>query len=418
MHDDEPIDTRVARIHELMGDGSDVRSWDGPVGRVHLVTRPDDVKEAYHRTHFVRPEFAMQLGGRGLIFNDGMLWREHRRIAQPYFHERVMDRYVLAVEGTVRGFTERLGVFADSGEPFDLIEETIRFTIRTLYTAIFGVDLEPDHATGELMTRYFDAVGEVSLSVVMPGQPIPSEALARLGEVRREIESEIQRFIEVRRTSATESDDLIGAFSRELPPEDLTEEILSFFLAGGETTSNLLTWLFLLLDAAPSEREGVEDELDSVLGDGPIEHSMLAALPHMQSVVGEAMRLFPPVWVTSRQATCDTTLNGREISAKDWILVCIYLVHRNPNLWDDPHAFLPRRFREQPAGPERYAFVPFGGGRHLCIGKHFAALESMFAAAMALRSFRFERADNSPLSPWPGLTLKPQGRVPMLVHRR
>lgn len=418
MHKNESFDTRVARIHQMMGDGSDLRSWDGTMGRVHLVTSPEDVRETYHREHYARSEFMTQLGGNGLIFNDGTVWRQHRRIAQPYFHERVMERYASSMADTVRGFADRIGSFADSGEPFDLVAEMVRFTIRTLYSAIFGVELAPDHETGDLMTRYFDSVGEVSLAVVTPGEPIPSEALARLVEVRHEIDAEIARIIEIRGAAGTEADDLIGALGRELSPEALRDEILTFFLAGGETTSNLLTWLFLLLDGNSSEREGVENELDSVPGDGPLDFKCLSTLPRLQSVVQEAMRLFPPVWLTSRQAMCDTTMNGREISAKDWILVCIYLVHRNPNLWDDPHAFRPDRFREQPTGPERYAFIPFGEGRHLCIGKHFGELESMLATATILRSFRIIRADDALLSPWPGLTLKPSGRVSMLATRR
>ena len=280
------------------------------------------------------------------------------------------------------------------------------------------MDLSPDHEIGDLLTRYFDSVGEVTLAVLAPGNPIPSAALARLTKVRREIDQEIDRILDNRVATGAAEDDLIGAFDSQIQREDLKDEILTFFLAGAETTSNLLTWLFILLDSDQSELQAVEQELDSVLGKREVEVSDLRELPRLQAVINETMRLYPPVWLTSRQATCDTTLNGREISAMDWVLVCIYLVHRNPRIWDDPHAFRPERFRHQVDGPERHAFIPFGGGRHLCIGKHFAAIESMLVAARILQSFRLERVNEKPLAPWAGLTLKPTGEVPMKVQRR
>jgi len=388
------------------------------MGRVHLVSNTADVREAYHRKEFVRSDFVAQIGGKGLIFSDGDTWREHRRIAQPFFHERVMDRYLPGMNDAVDGFIERLGSHADSGSPVDIIDEAVRFTVRTLYASVFNVELPADHGLGILLTSFFDAVGEVTLALYSPDTIVPSDALQKFVEIRTLMYEEVDRLLDERGPGGESADDMIGAMGRSMSREALRDEIITFFLAGGETTSNLLTWLCLLLADHPDELHRVQREVDDAAGNASDEFASITSMPHLQATVNETMRLFPPVWLTSRQAVSDTEINGRAMAANDWILVCIYLLHRNPSLWEDPHRFRPSRFTDSSTTIDRYAFVPFGEGRHLCIGKHFGIMEAMLGASRALQGFTFERAVESPLDPWPGLTLKPRGRAMMHVRTR
>lgn len=213
-------------------------------------------------------------------------------------------------------------------------------------------------------------------------------------------------------------DDLVGSFQKKIDPELLKDEIQTFFLAGAETTSNLMSWLILLLEAGKTEQARVVKEVDSAVSGDRCQPEEIADMPFLRAVMDETMRLYPPVWLPTRQVTRDTMLNGREVAAKDWFFVCVYLLHRNHNLWEDPHLFRPDRFLVDKDEIARYAYAPFGGGRHLCIGKHFAELETMLLTATLLKKFRFERVDDIPLDPWPGLTLKPSVDVPMRAYRR
>jgi cytochrome P450 len=355
-----------------------------------------------------------------MIWSDGDDWRENRRLAQPLFHERVMGRYAHGITTGIDGLIERLDGRVASGEPFDLYEEMIRFTLRTLYLSVFNQKLPIDHDKGELMTSFFDVVGKVFWSLLYSpmGMTLDS-SITRLKDVRALVDREIDEIIRLSAERALdEQDDLIKAFVGNLSDQQLRDEVLTVFLAGAETTSNLMVWLAIMLGRHPEERALVDKELQDLPNDQPVRFDMLGKLSCLQSAIRETMRLFPPVWMVGRKSTEDTDLNGRQVCMKDWLLVFVYQVHRNPEIWTDPDRFLPERFRKEPDGPVRHAYVPFGGGRHLCLGKHFAEHESLLAAASVFRrfSFEFEPGSNLPLESWIGLTLKPREVIVRARH--
>jgi len=126
-----------------------------------------------------------------------------------------------------------------------------------------------------------------------------------------------------------------------------------------------LTWSLALLSAYPSARHRVEDEADAVPGDGPADPDQL---PWTTAVVSEAMRLYPPAWTLERTAVAGDDVCGTPVPAGSMVAVLPYLVHRNPAVWPNPSGFDPGRFL--PGAPERqrYAWIPFGGGKRGCIG--------------------------------------------------
>ena len=414
-----PFDTRVPLIHELLGDEAENCSWDNGVGgQVHVVADPKDVLDVFHRPDFERSDLMKQVGGKGLIFSDGSLWLEQRRLAQPHFHERVMDRYLESIYECIDGVSNRIDASIQAGESFFLAEEMIRFTIRTTYKAFFGINLDEDHDLGALLCQYFDAIGHITLAILRRGKSIPSQALEEFRVVQKEVRNETERILRYRADGDVSGTDLLGSFEPNIDVELLKDEIQTFFLAGAETTSNLMSWLVLLLEAADDEYAKVIEEIDSVVVSGErVPAESTKDMPRLYAAMYETMRLYPPVWLPSRQVKGDTTINGRAVQEKDWFLVCVYFLHRNNRIWDDPHVFRPDRFLDD-SPKDRYAYAPFGGGRHLCIGKHFAELETMLLTSTLLKRYRFERVTDAPLDPWPGLTLKPMTDIPIRAHLR
>ena len=322
-----------------------------------------------HSSSVIRNETMRSLAGDGLIFSDGEKWRERRRSLQPSFPPLKPEFHAAEVNWALEGLMARLRVFDEASETFPLLEELLRFTTRIIYKVAFGIEREIDREIDSIVERgRRDLVGEGHVLGVL---------------LRMELENP------------------------NFTDDDIRDELRSFLLAGAETTSNVLTWFFLLMDSHPEQRQAIELELDTTS-----ETTLLDA------AILETTRLFPPVWFISREAIGTVTVSEHTLQADDWAFICTYLVQRNPDYWEEPNAFRPDRFAPGYVLPHRYSWFPFGGGRHLCLGKALGELETFEAARTIMRSFRLVRSDSEPLMPRLGIVLKPMNDVPMRVEKR
>jgi cytochrome P450 len=149
----------------------------------------------------------------------------------------------------------------------------------------------------------------------------------------------------------------------------------------------------------------------------------LPELPFTLGVIEEAMRLYPPAPLLLRQARDDTTVGGYRVPAGARVLVSVYNVHRHPRHWRDPDRFHPDRFGSDRFGDgrparHRYAYLPFGGGPHLCIGKHFALVESHLLLAAVAQRYELRHVDAGRVVGHAKFTLRPRYGLPMTVHPR
>ena len=171
------------------------------------------------------------------------------------------------------------------------------------------------------------------------------------------------------------------------------DEVMTLLLAGHETTALALSWAFLLLDRNPGARDHLEAELAAVLGDGPASPDDVPALPYTQAVINETLRLYPPAYVTGREAIRATTIGRTRIPKRHIVLISMYTTHRDPRFFPEPDAFRPERWLD---GLEkrlpRGAFIPFGMGSRKCVGASFAMMEATLLLATIARRWRFELA--------------------------
>ena len=397
------------RIEQLMNHGP-TKSGSR---RIVLITDPVDVMSVMHSRSMVRNETMRSLAGDGLIFSDGKKWRERRRALQPSFPPSDPNRHAADVDWALAGLMDRLHAIADTSETFPLLEELLRFTTRLIYRVAFGIELPVDHDMAPMLIRFFDTAAETSMAFIDAESPVNIEVMRQFPSARKALDGEIDSIIERGRREGVGEEHALGVLLRmeaedpQFTDEDIRDEIRTLMLAGAETTSNVLTWLFLILDTHPEHRETIEQQLDTA-----------AESELLQSAILETMRLFPPVWFISRQAVDSHTISNATFEAGDWAFICTYLVQRNPDYWEDANAFRPDRFAPGYELPHRYAWFPFGGGRHLCLGKALGELETFESARTIIRSFRIVRADSKPLTPRLGIVLKPFDDVPMRVERR
>ena len=199
----------------------------------------------------------------------------------------------------------------------------------------------------------------------------------------------------------------------------LVDNLLTFYLAGHETTARALTWTLYLLALFPEWAERLEREIEQVAGGAPIEAAHIERLVLVQQVLKESMRLYPPVPMMTRQAVADTRLGGREIRAGTSVVMPIYAIHRHAARWERPDSFDPERFAPaREAAMPRYQYMPFGAGPRICIGMGFAMLEAAAMLATFLQRARFAPLAGHAPEPVARVTLLPGGGMPLKVALR
>jgi cytochrome P450 len=196
----------------------------------------------------------------------------------------------------------------------------------------------------------------------------------------------------------------------------MRDEVITIFSAGHETTSNLLTWTLYLQAKHPSVTETLRQELTSVTKGQPLQFSDLPNLTYSKAVLNESLRIRPPVGVMMRKLSRDTQVDGYPLKAGSLAIFSIYNVHHHSELWAEPEQFNPDRFLA--AESRRYAFMPFGAGERICIGNHFAMLESQLLLAMMIQAYDLELIDQTEPDIEMIISVRPKGGLPIRIVRR
>lgn len=189
-------------------------------------------------------------------------------------------------------------------------------------------------------------------------------------------------------TSLAQPHSLKGTISTSLP---IFDQILTLILAGHETSATTLCWALKALSHAPQVRQKVQDELeDSDLDEG----QKLLKRPYLKAVIQETLRLYPPIPIVSRQVQKPMELDKYSVSPGTHLTPCIYLSHRNPDVFEKPDELRPDRFFHRQY--TSYEYFPFGGGKRRCIGREFALIELPIVLGTILKRVDLEFEDQRP----------------------
>jgi len=198
----------------------------------------------------------------------------------------------------------------------------------------------------------------------------------------------------------------------------LRDEVMTLILAGHETTANALTFTFYLLSKHPDVMRRLAKEVDDVLGGRSPQLADLPKLSLTKRVLEESMRLYPPAWMFERQALEDDEINGFHVAKGSVIGVCTYVLHRDPDNFENPEGFDPDRFLTDPKDRAKYTYLPFGGGTRVCIGNAFAMMEAQIVLAKIVQSYRLDLLPHTVMKLDPVVTLRPRGGLKMKMTPR
>jgi len=196
--------------------------------------------------------------------------------------------------------------------------------------------------------------------------------------------------------------------------ELILSESMQLLVAGHETSSNALSWLFYLLSSRPDCLERVRQEFDSVLGEAPLSYTDVPKFEFTTQVIHEGLRLYPPFWMIDRMAVADDRVSDLAIPRGSTVIVYVYGAHHDPRYWQNPEDFDTERFTK-PNDKLRtpFTFLPFGGGPRGCIGGNYAMLQILMILSDLLRKYDFQLAPGQLIEARPMVILRPKHGIRM-----
>jgi len=379
-----------------------------------LLERLDDYPKSVVTKNLLRPAI-----GESLFIAEGAHWRWQRRAAAPVFsHRNVMNLAPIMAAAAERSCAR---IAAAGPRAIDMAEDMVRTTFDVIADVTFSGDGTFDaDAVHKGIDAYISEAGKVSLFDLL-GFPdwVPRPGRMMSGNAVRQMKGVADAAVEARRARGPDGvPDLLDLLLEGEDPEtrrrmntaELRDNLLTFIVAGHETTALTLGWALYLCAFDQEVQDRARAEAQALLQGRAAAGEDVADLPFIRMIIDEALRLYPPAAMVSRTAMADDTLCGREVKKGDTVIIPIYALHRNHLLWEEPDAFRPERFSDRKA-IDRYAYLPFGDGPRICIGASFAIQEAVIVLATLLSRFRFTPVPGRGPDPVMILTLRPEGGV-------
>ena len=368
--------------------------------------------------------------GEGLLSSDGPTWLHYRRLIQTAFHRQRLATFAPRISEAAASLLEHWHGFAERGEPIDVAEEVTRLTQQIISRFLFGQDL-PYNATAS-SSILSDAYKELAKSLWNPlidrivPLNVPILHHRPLLAARHMLDQMVQKMIAERGQpdEGEDKEDVLSILLRahnetgqRLTTQHIRDQINTLFMAGYETTADLISWTLYLLAQHPEIAHRLQVELKTVLGGQLPGAEHLPYLSYTRMVLEESLRIYPPVWTTNRKAWEDDELGGYRIPRNSRIWVSPYVTHRHPAFWEQPEKFDPERFNpERSVERPHYAFFPFGGGPRQCIGKDFAFMEAQLIVATIAQCYRLHLIPGHPVEPEVLITLRPKHGLLMTLQ--
>ena len=355
---------------------------------------------------------------KSLFVVEGAEWRWQRRAAAPVFSHRNVAAMAPVIVAAAERSAGRIGAVAGGARAFDAFDEMVAATFEVIADVTLSGGTGFDRAkVHHAINAYISQTAKVSLLDVI-GAPawVPRPGRLFSAKPMTEVQVLADNIIAGRRKAGPLPvpdllDLLIGGedpqTGRKMTPDEVRDNLLTFIVAGHETTALTLAWSLYLMAFAPEVQEAAAEEA-KVLKDRPAVMEDLVRLPLVRRIVDEALRLYPPAAFLARTAQVQDRILGREVKPGDTVILPIYALHRHKKLWENADGFDPSRF-ERPV--EKFAYLPFGDGPRICIGAAFALQEAVLILATLLARYRFKAVPGRGPKPVMILTLRPEGGV-------
>lgn len=367
--------------------------------------------------------------GNGLLTSDGDYWLRQRRLIQPGFHRQRLAGLTDIMLEVIDQSMDRIQADMNKNGQVDAYPHMMETAFRIIARSLFSAEMPEEEL--KILSDRITVLQEFIIRQIR--QPFLEPWFRFSGQVRHheqlseEIDAILLKYIQQRKQSGETPDDLLQMLldaryedtGEGMTEKQLLDEVTILLVAGHETSACALAWTWYLLGRHPEVVQRMQEEASAVLGERRPSFEDLRNLTYTYQVIEESMRLYPPVWITDREAIDDDHVAGVDIPKGTTVIIYIYGAHHNPEQWEDPERFDPDRFSQKnKKNQEAFSHLPFGGGPRLCIGNNFAMMEMQLVLAQMIRRFHIELLSGQEMTPLPLITMRPKEGVRMRFEPR
>jgi len=394
---------------------------------IYMLSHPDYIEHVLltHQKHYTKSRFTQRrksLFGNGLIFSEGDFWLRQRRLMQPSFHHRNIERYSEAMVE----LTQRLTADWQDGEKLNMHDEMMQLSLGIVVKTLFDTDNAGDtRAIGQVLDVLIDQVSAAAVRPLQFPDWFPTAGNRRYNAALARLNTIIANIIHEHRQRGTASNDLLATLlqaqdedGQRMSDKQIRDEVVNLYIAGHETVALALAFTWYLLAEHPDVEAQLHTELERVLRGRAPTIADLPNLPYTEQIVVEALRLYPPVWGIFRDCAQADEIAGYPIAPKTVVLLSPWVIQRDARFYEEPEIFRPERWHHAANPPTRFAYFPFGGGQRLCIGNNFALVEARLALATLAQQWHFTLATTDPLELVPSITMRPKHGIWLIANKR
>jgi cytochrome P450 len=376
--------------------------------------------ENYEKSHIQVKRMGHFLG-KGLLTTHGEAWRTQRRLIQKGFDRKQLDALASIMQDSLAESLREFDRQVQLG-PVDIYPHFMKMTFAMVARSLFGARLKEediDLVSDTICTVQEFIVRQTIEPYMNPWFSISGE-LRKHEEMRKHADAVLLEYIKRRRREPPGNDllqtmmDARYSDGEGMSDELLLSESMQLLVAGHETSSNALSWILYLLSVHSDCLERVRQEIDAVLGDGPLNQADVLKFEFTAQVIHEALRLYPPFWMIDRMAVADDRVGDIVIPGGSTVIVYVYGAHHAPRYWQNPETFDPQRFtRDEMKQRTPFTFLPFGGGPRICIGNQYAMQQILMILSHLLRRYEFQLVPGQAIEARPMVILRPKNGIRM-----
>jgi len=330
---------------------------------------------------------------RGLLLMDSDEHMYHRRIMQEAFTRTRLSGYITHMDTVATQVVAQ--DWPANDRRFRFMPAIKDLTLDIASVVFMGHDPGSDHQLVTRIKAAYETTTRAGGAIIRT--PLPPFKWWRGLQARKVLEDYfVERVKEKRGTDGTDMLTVLCQIADEdgntFSDNDIINHMIFLMMAAHDTSSSTMTTMAYHLAANPQWQDRLREEGDRLIGDAPLDIDTLDKLETFDLVIKEALRMVTPLPFNVRRAVRDTEVLGHYIPAGTNINLWPGMNHRLPELWDEPERFDPARFAEPRSEHKRhrYAFAPFGGGAHKCIGLVFGQLEIKSVMHRILQNYRLE----------------------------
>jgi cytochrome P450 len=335
--------------------------------------------------------------GRGVLIVDGDEHDHYRKLMEPPLHPARLPDYTQMMISQ----TDRVTSQWQDGETVDMLVESRKIALLIIMQTLFSKNVWDD------LPRIWNPILK-SIKYISPGLWIIWRNIPRFGfrKPLRELDEYLFEIIAERRKDERKNNDLLQhLIDAGLTDKVIRDQMLTMMIAGHDTSTALLAWVFALLGQHPEIHNQLLLEIVSQKKPILLDH-----------VIKESLRLYPPIHIGNRRIAEEMDFDGNKVPQSERLFYSIYLTHRDPKIWENAEDFCPERFAHGRKTPPM-SYIPFGGGPRACIGAAFGQAEARVVLTRLLQTFTFEFTGHQ-IRPHMGATLEPRPGVMMKITRR